>query len=85
MPGGIVVFAALQFVLVAVVHQRKRDFVEGNGDVKQPTNTLSNAGSDAVPSTVVLRSNDPVVRRHRVGATVTPAWVATVARPPCLG
>jgi hypothetical protein len=47
MPGGIVVFAALQFVLVIVVCKRRRDFAEGNDDIERPTNTLSKSSSYA--------------------------------------
>ena len=45
------------------------------------------AGGDAACSTVILSTDDPVERLHRVGATVALARVATVAvaGPPCLG
>jgi hypothetical protein len=34
---------------------------------------------------VILSTDDPVERLHRVGTTVALARVATVAGPPCLG
>ena len=34
---------------------------------------------------IVLFTDDSVERLHRVVATAALAWVATVARPPCLG
>ena len=85
MSGGIVVFDALQFVLVVViVRQRWRDFKEEKGGIERLTNTLSKLSNDAASLTVILFTDDPVERLHHVGATVALAWVATVAWPPCL-
>ena len=45
MSGGVVVFDALQFVLVIVVRQSVAEFIEGKGGLELPTNTLSKKGT----------------------------------------
>jgi len=85
MSGGVVVFAPLQFVLVIIVRLSVVNSEEGRGGVEHPTNTLLKSSSDAARSTIVLFTDDPVERLHRVGATAALSRVATVARPPCLG
>jgi len=83
--GGVVVSAPPQFVLVVFVRLSVTNSEEGKGGVERPTNTLSKSSSDAARLTIVLFTDDPIERLHHVGAMAALAWVATVARPPCLG
>ena len=61
------------------------NWIERDGGVERPTNTLSKSGTDARLSTVILLANYPVVRRDRVGASSAIPWFAASARPSGLG
>jgi hypothetical protein len=82
---GVVVFAPLQFLLVIVVQLSAINSEERKEGGERPTNTLSKSSSDAARSMIILFTDDPVERLHRVSATASLARVTTVARPPCLG
>jgi hypothetical protein len=84
--GGVVLFAPrVNIVVVRIGEGWDWNWIERDGGVERPTNTLSKSGTDARLSTVILLANYPVVRRDRVGASSAIPWFAASARPSGLG